>query len=362
VRHSYVNNDPGGADSSITKTSAAQANGLAIYCSEWGETDGSGGITDPTLNLPAANEWIAWCQAHGVGGMNKWSISHLTQGSAVLLPGASALGGWDPETDLKPSGIYIRNKIREINGGGSSTNYLDQAADLGAYRVRSVNNWTMADGTSFTFFGAIETPSAWLSPAVNQYVFTTGINNYAFLRIRDSDRKLLFRLYDSSFVKICEMLSTATMSLSTKYLIGISWDSTAGNQMYINGSAAALDSSVNVGGTAKLTDDKLTLGGRAADDTMNLNGRLGPMWFKGARDDFTTAWIDYYDGTGFVDAANGALTRMAWADLNSDGTDSAAFEVPGGSVTLEDWVVPEGFSVNFDGVPLTFDSVQVRFT
>jgi hypothetical protein len=224
-----------------------------------------------------------------------------------------------------------------FTAGGAT--YLNQAANFTADNsMRSVSDWGLPDGSAFTFVAGVETPAAWINPVVAQYIFSTQTNLRAYLLARSPDHKLLFRLFDSSGTKIVEMLSTQVLATSTKYLIGVSWSAAAGNQMWIDGVAAPLDSSINLGGTANFNDGKVALGGRASDTTRNFQGRIGPVWMKNSRDDFATAWSNYHDGAGFLDAQNGAFTRMAWADFNSDGADGAAFEVfGGGSVPLEAW-------------------------
>jgi endoglucanase len=99
----------------------ALSKGAALFVTEFGtcESSGSGKLdsteTTTWLNFLEQNK-ISWCN---------WSIADLTETSAALNPGASGTGGW-ANSVLKPSGLFIRQKIRIGNSSiatsvGSST-------------------------------------------------------------------------------------------------------------------------------------------------------------------------------------------------------------------------------------------------
>jgi len=103
------------------KATTALNKGIALFVTEFGTCESSGtGILDSTetttwLNFLEQNK-ISWCN---------WSIADLTETSAALNPGASGTGGW-ANSVLKPSGLFIRQKIRIGNSSvatsvGSST-------------------------------------------------------------------------------------------------------------------------------------------------------------------------------------------------------------------------------------------------
>lgn len=236
---------------------------------------------------------------------------------------------------------YGTTTITKVYSGSTliwpAKSYLTQAADLGDNRFQSAAAINMSDSDEFTFVVGIETPSSWISPAIDQYIISFD-DDRAYLRVRSSDRALLYRAFDSSATKVVEILSSLTLSLSTKYLIGISHSAAVGNQLWISGSSASMAVDQNTGGTANWSSRNLTIGGQWNSVTRNFQGRIGPLWVKPAREDLSNAWPNYHDGTGFLDAQNGAFIRMPWDGFTSDGSSSASFSVlGGGSVTLGAW-------------------------
>lgn len=213
--------------------------------------------------------------------------------------------------------------------------YLDQAVNLGANRLVTTTNPATPDGAEFTIFMAVETPSSW--GVNNQYILDTGSGRIVVF-FRNTDRRLVVRGQTSVGATVFNMVSGTVFSASnTKYLIMASYDAANGNEMRVNDVAETLFTNENNGGTIDFTNGNWSLGGRVFDATQNLNGRIGPLWIKNARDDTATAWPSYHDGTGFVDAQNGAAIRMAWTNLVSDGTQAVTYAGDPGSVTLENW-------------------------
>ncbi len=72
------------------------------------------GGRDGTIYPDETEEWINWALERNIS-MANWSLADLSESSAALNSGASVSGGWDPETDLSPSGKLLRNHIIRIN-------------------------------------------------------------------------------------------------------------------------------------------------------------------------------------------------------------------------------------------------------
>lgn len=91
----------------------ALSKGIALFITEWGTSNADGG-RDGKIHPEKAEEWINWALERNIS-MANWSLADQNESSAALKRGASPAGGWNPETDLSPSGIFLRNKIIEIN-------------------------------------------------------------------------------------------------------------------------------------------------------------------------------------------------------------------------------------------------------
>lgn len=114
--HFYANNH---RQSLRDKVSAALANGVAVFASEWGQCDcctGSG------YNSVETQAWLLLLEEHNISDAN-WAVSDLsdcyedgTCCNEALLPGASASGGWS-EAELNTAGRFIRASIRGESTG-----------------------------------------------------------------------------------------------------------------------------------------------------------------------------------------------------------------------------------------------------
>jgi endoglucanase len=85
--------------------------GIPIFISESAgmESSGNGPINDV--------EWIKWIE---LAEKNKiswitWSVSDKNETCSVLLPAASSNGQWNPDKDLKESGIKTRTLLKKYN-------------------------------------------------------------------------------------------------------------------------------------------------------------------------------------------------------------------------------------------------------
>jgi endoglucanase len=85
---------------------AALKNGIALFATEYGTSEASGGgAFDPA----ETKLWWDWLAANQTSCAN-WSVAALAETSAAFQPGASATGPWT-DAMLKPSGILVRNYI-----------------------------------------------------------------------------------------------------------------------------------------------------------------------------------------------------------------------------------------------------------
>jgi endoglucanase len=84
--------------------------GLPIFVSEYGGSEASG---DGILDIKEWNTWIEWMNDRNISWCT-WSISDKREICSVLIPGASAKGGWR-SADLTPSGRHARELLRKHN-------------------------------------------------------------------------------------------------------------------------------------------------------------------------------------------------------------------------------------------------------
>ncbi len=85
---------------------AALTNGVALFATEYGTTEASGG---GRIDAEETRRWWNWLAANHISCAN-WSMAALGEASAALQPGASATGPW-PDDQLKPSGRLVRDYI-----------------------------------------------------------------------------------------------------------------------------------------------------------------------------------------------------------------------------------------------------------
>lgn len=81
---------------------AARTAGLAVFVTEWGTTNATGG---GSIYDTETRTWISFLNAAGVSWCN-WHLSDQNEGSAMLVPGASTTGPWDAAA-LTPSGELV---------------------------------------------------------------------------------------------------------------------------------------------------------------------------------------------------------------------------------------------------------------
>jgi endoglucanase len=107
--HFYAS-DPNHQEKLRAKGDLAIQNGLALLVTEWGVGESTG---DGKFNRDQVKTWMGWVEANHLSWTN-WNITDKKETTALLLPGAPETGGWTNE-QLTPAGIYIREKLRELN-------------------------------------------------------------------------------------------------------------------------------------------------------------------------------------------------------------------------------------------------------
>lgn len=86
----------------------ALSKGIPLFISESAGMEATG---NGPLNDEEWKRWIDWSEKNKISWVT-WSVSDKDETCSVLYPSASSEGGWK-ETDLKQSGILIRQFLRE---------------------------------------------------------------------------------------------------------------------------------------------------------------------------------------------------------------------------------------------------------
>ncbi|MDP9079441.1 MAG: glycoside hydrolase family 5 protein [Bacteroidota bacterium] len=104
--HFYAS-DPSHQEKLRAKGDLAIKKGLALMVTEWGvgESNGNGKFNRDQVKTWMETNHLSW---------TNWNITDKQETTALLLPGAPETGNWT-EGQLTPAGIYIREKLRELN-------------------------------------------------------------------------------------------------------------------------------------------------------------------------------------------------------------------------------------------------------
>ncbi|MES2673146.1 MAG: cellulase family glycosylhydrolase, partial [Pseudomonadota bacterium] len=109
------------------KATTALNRGIPLFVTEWGSVnaDGNGGVAQSETNA-----WVAFMKANNISNAN-WSLTDKAEGSAALVPGANANGGW-VSSQLTASGALAKsitlNWPALVNGGSSSSRVASSVA------------------------------------------------------------------------------------------------------------------------------------------------------------------------------------------------------------------------------------------
>jgi len=106
-------------DSIRANVQSAINNNVVVFATEWGMSQANGGTNgthpnttnDNTICESETATWLNMFDANNISWFN-WSLMDKEESSAALIPGASDIGNWDPNSDLSPSGKWVRNRLR----------------------------------------------------------------------------------------------------------------------------------------------------------------------------------------------------------------------------------------------------------
>ena len=107
--HFYAS-DPNHQEKLRKKAELAMKRGIALFVTEWGVGESNG---DGEFNREKTALWLNWMEKNKLSWVN-WNITDKKETTALLLPGASAKGGWSDE-QLTDAGKYIKEQLRRLN-------------------------------------------------------------------------------------------------------------------------------------------------------------------------------------------------------------------------------------------------------
>jgi endoglucanase len=107
--HFYAS-DPNHQEKLRAKAEIAMKRGLALFVTEWGvgESNGNG-----EFNREKTAVWMDWMEKNHLSWVN-WNLTDKKETTALLVPGASIIGGWGDE-QLTEAGKYIREQFLLLN-------------------------------------------------------------------------------------------------------------------------------------------------------------------------------------------------------------------------------------------------------
>ncbi len=107
--HFYAS-DPNHQDGLRAKAALGMQRGLALFVTEWGvgESNGNG-----EFNLERTRRWLEWMEQNRLSWA-VWNVTDKDETTALMLPGASAKGGWKVD-QLTPNGKFMREQLLLLN-------------------------------------------------------------------------------------------------------------------------------------------------------------------------------------------------------------------------------------------------------
>jgi endoglucanase len=94
----------------MRRADQALSSGLPVFVTEWGVGEATG---DGVFDTQKTEKWFSWMEKHKLSSAN-WNVTDKKETTALLLPGASARGGWTLDM-LSPAGLYIRSQLKKFN-------------------------------------------------------------------------------------------------------------------------------------------------------------------------------------------------------------------------------------------------------
>lgn len=89
------------------KAASALAQGIALFATEWGTPDASGGGSP---DLDESRRWLEFLAANDISWSN-WALNDKAEATSALVPGASPTGPW-ADSALTDSGRFVRDELR----------------------------------------------------------------------------------------------------------------------------------------------------------------------------------------------------------------------------------------------------------
>lgn len=143
------------------KAQTALNNGIALFVTEWGSVnaDGDGGV-----DAAETATWLNFLKTNGISHAN-WSLTDKLEGSAALVEGASANGGWTA-AQLTTSGKLVRNNMISQNGGTAASSVAPVSSVAASSTPKSSSGATSSfNGAGVLFSDTFESGTANTQPA-----------------------------------------------------------------------------------------------------------------------------------------------------------------------------------------------------
>jgi endoglucanase len=175
-------------------TNAIKA-GRTVFATEWGTSDATGKYN---FNASTSTSWLDFLETNGVSHCN-WNIgapllntsiaSMGVEASAALKSGSNFSGGWDitgnSTMGLTPSGIYIRNYIRNKNGAFTlPADAPDTSAIPGSFYATRWSKVSGVDSAASTDTAGKQMVNVTSGSSAEYYLKNTGSSFYYSVQVR----------------------------------------------------------------------------------------------------------------------------------------------------------------------------------
>jgi endoglucanase len=146
-----------------SKASTALSRGIALFVTEWGTCEASGG---GFVDQASTNEWVTFMKANGISNCN-WSVNDKAESASILNTGVSSNGAWS-DANLTASGVIVKGIVSGWGGvSPCATNNVPATIQAESYcQMSGVQTENTSDAGGGQNVGWIDAGD-WLSYKIN---------------------------------------------------------------------------------------------------------------------------------------------------------------------------------------------------
>ncbi|KAI6170365.1 Endoglucanase [Aphelenchoides bicaudatus] len=146
------------------KAQAALNKGIAIFVTEYGTVDASGG---GSVDTTSSNEWYTFLDNNKISYAN-WAIDNKAEAAAALLPGTTSSQVGD-DSRLTASGKLVKNKLKSQNNGVSCSGTSNPGVTTTTTTTQAPSNGGGSSSSGLTV--SVSTSNSWIGGGEYKLVF-----------------------------------------------------------------------------------------------------------------------------------------------------------------------------------------------